>query len=215
MPRGYRLDGTKIIPPSQKGLKRKSVWNKGLKGFKHTEETKKKISEHHKKYKVGEWLIGKEITEKHRENLRLGAIRSGAGKSNKGRKASLETRYKMVKSAKRGKNHWNWNGGLTKRYEKIRKSLEYKLWREAVFKRDNYTCVLCNRKKEVSGKLNADHIKPFAYFKKLRFDINNGRTLCEECHRKTDTFGYNVHKKIKLCLKNQLYTDNSTTDNQV
>lgn len=96
--------------------------------------------------------------------------------------------------------------------KKLGKSVRYKIWREAVFERDNYTCVFCKRKKEVSGKLNADHIKPFAYFPKLRFDLNNGRTLCEECHKKTDTFGYNVHKKIKLCLKSQLSTDSSIMD---
>lgn len=193
-------------------MKGKIPWNKGLKGFKHSEETKRKISEHHKKNKVGAWLIGQEITEKHRENLRLGAIRCGAGKSNKGLKRSIKTRYKMVKNAKRGKEHHSWKGGVTKRYEKLRKSVRYKIWREAVFERDNYTCVFCKRKKEVSGKLNADHIKPFAYFPKLRFDLNNGRTLCEECHKKTDTFGYNVHKKIKLCLKSQLSTDSSIMD---
>ena len=39
------------------------------------------------------------------------------------------------------------------------------------------------------GVLHADHIKPFAFFPSLRFDLENGRTLCVECHKKTPTFG--------------------------
>ena len=81
--------------------------------------------------------------------------------------------------------HHNWRGGVTKINERIRKSIEYKLWRESVFKRDNFTCVWCGQR---GGKLNADHIKPFALYPELRFAIDNGRTLCRECHRKTDTY---------------------------
>lgn len=35
----------------------------------------------------------------------------------------------------------------------------------------------------------ADHIKPFAYFPELRLDVNNGQTLCKDCHKKTPTWG--------------------------
>jgi len=80
----------------------------------------------------------------------------------------------------------NWQGGKTAIHERIRKTLAYEEWRKAVFERDNYTCQHCNR---VGGYLHADHIKPFAYFPELRLAINNGRTLCIECHRKTDTYG--------------------------
>ena len=85
-----------------------------------------------------------------------------------------------------GKNSNNWKGGITPINIKIRMSLEYKLWRRAVFERDNYTCIWC---KQRGGKLNADHIKPFAYFPELRFAIDNGRTLCIDCHKTTDTYG--------------------------
>ena len=61
-----------------------------------------------------------------------------------------------------------------------RKSKEYSNWRTAVFIRDNYTCQICG---QVGGKLNAHHIKHFAKDKKRRFDINNGITLCYECHK--------------------------------
>lgn len=85
-----------------------------------------------------------------------------------------------------GENHWNWQGGITKAHTKIRNSLEYKQWRTAVFERDNFTCVECLDSS--GGNLNADHIKQFAYYPELRFDVDNGRTLCVDCHKKTDTY---------------------------
>lgn len=85
-----------------------------------------------------------------------------------------------------GEKHWNWKGGITPTDKIQRNSLEYKLWRTSVFERDDYTCQLCHKR---GGNLNADHIKRFCDHPELRFDINNGRTLCVECHRKTDTYG--------------------------
>lgn len=69
---------------------------------------------------------------------------------------------------------------------RIRSSTKYKTWRKLVLKRDNYICQICG----ITGvKLHADHIKKFAVFISLRFDVNNGRTLCVYCHRKTPTYG--------------------------
>ena len=88
----------------------------------------------------------------------------------------------------RGEKHPNWQGGITPINRAIRQSLEYKLWRVSVFERDGYTCIWCGQK---GGELHADHIKPFALFPELRFAIDNGRTLCKECHLTTETFGNN------------------------
>lgn len=66
-----------------------------------------------------------------------------------------------------------------------RSTKEYKDWRQAVFERDKFTCQICN---QVGGVLNAHHIKPFAEFEELRFEVSNGQTLCEPCHK-------NIHKK--------------------
>lgn len=91
--------------------------------------------------------------------------------------------------------HYNWKGGITPINKKIRNSAEYKLWREAVFKRDNYKCVWCGggNKNGERTVLNADHIKPFAQFPELRFAIDNGRTLCKSCHKTTDTYGVKLN----------------------
>ena len=104
-----------------------------------------------------------------------------------GKKHSLETREKMSLSSKGKHKPWmlgernhKWKGGITPINKAIRESLEYEEWRKAVFERDNYTCQNCG---QVGGYLEADHIKPFALFLELRFDINNGRTLCRPCHK--------------------------------
>ena len=79
-----------------------------------------------------------------------------------------------------GENHWNWKGGITSDSSKIRHSAAYRLWRTAVFERDDYTCQKCKTR---GGPLNADHIKPFALYPELRLKVINGRTLCVPCHR--------------------------------
>ena len=84
-----------------------------------------------------------------------------------------------------GEKSHRWEGGKTPEATRIRNSQSYSNWRTAVFKRDDYTCLNCGVR---GGKLNADHIKPFSKFPELRLDVANGRTLCFECHKKTDTF---------------------------
>lgn len=84
-----------------------------------------------------------------------------------------------------GSAHWNWKGGTPKRSLNTKK---YKDWRDAVYKRDNYTCQKCFK----SGcYLNAHHIIFWSESKDLRFDINNGITLCVKCHNTThDLIGW-------------------------
>jgi len=90
-----------------------------------------------------------------------------------------------------GENCHLWKGGVSTENELARKSAEYKQWRKLVFSRDNYTCVHCM---QVGGKLQADHIKPFSLYKELRYELNNGRTLCIDCHKKTETYGSKIFK---------------------
>ncbi len=73
-----------------------------------------------------------------------------------------------------------WKGGVTSENDLLRRSTQYKIWRKSVFERDNYTCLICG---EVGGRLNAHHIKSFADFPELRFDVSNGTTLCFSCHQ--------------------------------
>lgn len=103
--------------------------------------------------------------------------------SRKGVKLSLKQCEKMSKYLKginKGEKQWNWKGGITPIQKRIRLSLQYKLWRESVFVRDNWTC---QKTGEKGGKLHPHHIKNFAQFPELRFAIDNGITLSEKSHK--------------------------------
>jgi len=71
-------------------------------------------------------------------------------------------------------------------HKKIRQSLEYEEWRTKVFERDLYTCQDCG---EIGGFLNAHHIKSFSEYPEFRFELSNGKTLCEPCHKLTENYG--------------------------
>lgn len=162
--------------------------------------------------------MGKPLTEEHKKKLSLALkgkpftgikcdwngrkhtdeSKTKMSKSAKGRKMSIKTRKKLSESNSREKSYL-WKGGKTKENYTIRHTLKYRLWRESVFKRDKFTCIICRK---VGGELNADHIKKFADYPELRFSIDNGRTLCVPCHRKTDTYGNKKTKKILEQLLN-------------
>lgn len=92
-------------------------------------------------------------------------------------------RMRLAHVGKRtGERHWNWRGGITNEQTVLRHSFEHKQWSGAVLKRDDYTCQICG--KRGGGAFHANHIKKFSDFPKLRFDINNGIALCEDCHMK-------------------------------
>lgn len=84
----------------------------------------------------------------------------------------------------KGENHPNWKGGVSRGYKTGYYSLEYKNWRKAVFLRDDFKCCECDS----DGYITAHHIKSFAHYPDLRFELSNGKTLCEECHKKTDNY---------------------------
>lgn len=86
--------------------------------------------------------------------------------------------------AVRGENNPRWQGGVTPINHQIRNSIEYKEWRRAVLKRDNYTCQKCGQR---GGELVVDHELPFALFPDLRLEVLNGRALCEPCHKQIPT----------------------------
>lgn len=124
-----------------------------------------------------------------------------------------------------GANNYKYNVNKTSIQRlKERKEGKDNLWRKTVYIRDNYTCQVCNAK-SISGRevyLIAHHIEAYNTSPKLRYDINNGVTLCQGCHmnfHKLYGFGHNTKeqffeykanrindpKALELLRQNKLY----------
>jgi 5-methylcytosine-specific restriction endonuclease McrA len=97
-----------------------------------------------------------------------------------------------------GDAHPRWKGGLTRLQQTIRNSYEYTSWRDKIYKRDQYTCIVCGKQRH----LQAHHVKAMSIILRNNgiksfdgaikcdeiWDVNNGQTLCETCHVKTDNY---------------------------
>lgn len=116
------------------------------------------------------------FSEETKEKMRL---------ASKGRVKTISERLKISESKKGAKSHF-WKGGVSLINKRIRAGVEFRLWREAVFSRDNWTCQEC---KVRGGGLHPHHLKRFSDYPELRFSIDNGLTLCADCHKKTDNYG--------------------------
>jgi hypothetical protein len=82
-------------------------------------------------------------------------------------------------SNQKGKDHWNWKGGISLVNKTERQSTEYVKWRKSVLAKDNYTCQICGIR---GGELSAHHKKEWAKHPELRYDVNNGECLHYDCH---------------------------------
>jgi len=142
---------------------------------------------------------GQFISGKRPEWMKVKISKALTGKKKKKRSGEhskrLSNALKGIILRKKGKKNPNWKGGITSKNQQERGSAKTREWRMAVFLRDNFTCQFCGaRCHRGLGKsvfLVAHHIKSWARHKSLRYDIDNGITLCEDCHSL-------VHKKDSL-----------------
>jgi len=173
-------------------------WNKGMKGWtnsgsfvsekmkgknnpfygkQHTEESKRKMylnnpmrNDPEVRKKVSDALRGRKISEEHKE------------------KASKAMKERVANGI-----HNFWKGGISKYYSELNHSLrnnQWRTWRKKVFERDDYTCQECGAR---CGNGKAVVLHPHHTIAvvdcirqgniNLIYDIDNGKTVCIECHR--------------------------------
>lgn len=188
-----------------------------IKGKHHTKEARKRISSKCKGCEISKETRRK-ISIKHKGKKISEETRRKISKRLKGRVIPLEVRRKMSEThiGRRGKCVF-WKDGRTPLFQLIRNLFNSKEWRSRVFKRDDYTCQMCFAR-SAKGKavyLEAHHINPFTtilteFLKEYDqfspyedketlarlatkyqpfWDINNGQTLCVDCHNKTKKGG--------------------------
>ena len=159
----------KYKPPSHKGIKA-SI------------ETKLKMSKSRRGVKrkpfSKEWK--RKISETLKRKYKLGELKV------------IVTEEQRIKRSIINKKRFKNYVYKSKEKELLRKGIKWKLWREKVFKRDKYTCQNCKQK---GGYLEPHHIKSWAKYPKLRFRLNNGLTLCHNCHKLTNNYGNPVKRK--------------------
>ena len=160
----------------------RECWKRSIKGVKKTLEHRKNIS------------LGRKRLFKKQGFLNSLEQRRKSSLAHLGQIPSEETRKKQSE-AKKGNKAYNFKGYPGTERHTLMNRREYVLWRIAVFTRDDYTCQNCNVR---GGELNADHIKPWALYPELRYAIDNGRTLCVNCHRQTDTWGARIFSRKVL-----------------
>ena len=168
-------------------------------------------TEYKEKFPGDDWCskeFASKMTKIRRDNSKTEKAlkaKSLVGKSNKGKRRSKEWRRHRSKqySGKRnpfyGKNHSidtkiklschfrdikieDFDGFTKSLSLRQTKSGAFKTWRRLVFERDNYTCLLCGNR---GGFLEPHHIIPRRDAADRIYEIDNGATLCKNCHKKT------------------------------
>jgi len=150
--------------------------------------------------------LGRKLSKRHREILRNKMIGNSPSEETR-KKMSLAKKlnppknlYKNGHIGLKKDKHPQWikdrNELKTVLHDAIRRLEEYDRWRNSVYERDNYRCQLCF--KESDCDLQCHHIIPLSNLIKLTnistdidairypifWDVNNGITLCKNCHSK-------------------------------
>lgn len=154
-------------------------WNKGKTGL-QVPWNKGKLTPDDTKKKISDSCKGRIISDEAKKKISL----SNIGKHTL--EISDKTKDKMSKSAfkrfENKENHPRWKGGVSKDEHG---GVENRQWRINIFERDNWTCQGCQKR---GCYIEAHHVKSWARYPELRYELNNGVTLCKECHKLTNNY---------------------------
>lgn len=168
-----------------------------LKGSKMSLESREKLKLAH----MGKPSCKKGIPMSLESRLKMSKVRMGKSPWNKGKNVRLNPNGEFKKGMTpwnkgiayeqiRGDKHYLWKGGNSNPIIQARKTIEYRLWREAVFARDHWNCQNCGK---IGGDMHAHHIKGFREYPELRVALDNGITLCKICHFKIHQYKVDVN----------------------
>ncbi len=120
------------------------------------------------------------LSEEHKQKLKNAKLKNPnrywAGK--KRPPFSEETKNK-ISLAHKGEKNYRWIKDRSKLVRRNRSDPDFIQWRKNVFIRDEYKCKICG---ESNKYVQAHHILSWREYPELRYEINNGITLCLAHH---------------------------------
>jgi len=155
-----------------------------------------RVKEKKNRFGVPSPMKGVKVSEERR--MQMSISRKGKPQPWKRKPRTPEERRKISEAVKkvavRGENNPKWKGGVNAENVVARTTFEYSEWRRSVFERDNYKCQECGYDK--GGIIQAHHILGFTENVDLRYDVENGITLCKFCHQLKHTKSENKRQEI-------------------
>ena len=107
-----------------------------------------------------------------------------SGKENTGRfKKGMSPWIKGRKGVKKREHPRYLKKGRTPKSEH-RLAILANTWSQKVKERDEHMCKICGS----TDQITAHHIVPLKEDKELRFDVENGKTLCRKCHSTVERY---------------------------
>lgn len=171
------------IVPMNSFKKGQAPWNKGKPGYKLALSQERREELSRQAAFIGRLPWSMDRRERHRQRILLNPIRLGTTTSKEaGAKLSASQKNRFAGDKNK---HPRWIADRSKlNISNVRPMNDWRAreWSRAIKNRDGWRCKIVND--NCSGKLEAHHILPWSKFPELRYELNNGITLCHFLHPK-------------------------------